>query len=236
MDVTFPAGEDLTVSVEIPYTGSYQGIRLIQNTRISVEGIQDMTCPFCDGTGFVAEGADCLDCDGTGTIECQTCNGVGRVDEAVLAQQANGGIPWITIEIAVAAVAVIGVVLVLFIVFKKRRVNERTLRRLSSRQFNEWVLKRLDGKTATSRDSAISIDGYTASGYPVLIKQADDVGMPEIDRFAAALARNKTRNGVIVAYSYGSDAIRGKVRAQMNYRLQIEMLTLSELIESKRTF
>jgi hypothetical protein len=59
--------------------------------------------------------------------------------------------------------------------------------------------------------------------------------MTMIDSFAAALARNKARNGVIVAYSFGGDAVSGKIRAQMNYKLQIEMLTIKELLESKRT-
>jgi hypothetical protein len=81
----------------------------------------------------------------------------------------------------------------------------------------------------------MGIDGYTGRGQPVQIKQSDDVGMIMIESFAAALARNKARNGVIVGYSFGSDAVRGKIRVQMNYKLQIEMLTIKELIESKRT-
>ena len=132
-------------------------------------------------------------------------------------------------------VVVAGVGVGAFLVLRKRRVSEQSLRRCSAHEFNDWVLARLDGKAPSSRDTAMGIDGYTGGGQPVHIKQSDDVGMPVIDSFAASLARNRARNGVIVAYSFGSDAVRGKVRAQMNYKLQIEMLTIKDLIDSKRT-
>lgn len=135
--------------------------------------------------------------------------------------------------VGVAVIAAVGASA--FIVLKKRRVSERSLRRFSSQEFQNWVLKRIDGKTSTSRDSAMGIDGFTAKGYPVLIKQSDGVGMVVVDNFASALAKNRARNGVIVAFNFGSDAIRGKVRAKMNYGTDIEMLTVNELIYSKRT-
>jgi hypothetical protein len=138
-------------------------------------------------------------------------------------------------EGAVIGVAVVaGVGISSFVVVKKRRVSEKSLRRLSSREFQDWVLKRLDGKSASSKDSALGIDGFTMGGQPVMIKQSDGIGMSVIESFASALARNKAPNGVIVAFSFGSDAIRGKVRAKMNYRLEIQMLTVDELIYSKR--
>ena len=82
----------------------------------------------------------------------------------------------------------------------------------------------------------MGIDGFTMGGQPVLIKQSDGIGMSVIESFASALARNKVREGVIVAFSFGSDAIRGKVRAKMNYGLELQMLTVDELIYSKRAF
>jgi len=139
-------------------------------------------------------------------------------------------------EVVVGVVAVAGVGISAFVVVKKRKVSEKSLRRLSSSEFQGWVLKRLDGKSSSSRDSAIGIDGFTKSGQPVLIKQSDDIGMSVIEKFASALARNKTRQGVIVAFSFGSDAIRGKVRAKMNYGLEIQMLTVNELVYGKRAF
>jgi hypothetical protein len=227
--VTFPPSQDISVTVQIPFVGTYTRMQLLVKVQMSV--IADTACPYCDGTG-TSSNPTCPNCNGTGYIACPTCAGTGYVDAALAGQS---GIPWLAIEAVVAVVVVAGVGVGAFMLLKKRRVSEQRLRRFSSREFNDWVLARLDGKAPSSRDTAMGIDGYTGGGQPVLIKQSDDVGMIAIDSFAAALARNKARNGVIVAYSFGSDAVRGKVRAQMNYKLSIEMLTVKELIESKRT-
>jgi hypothetical protein len=56
--------------------------------------------------------------------------------------------------------------------------------------------------------------------------------MTAIDLFAAALAKSRARNGVMVAFSFGDDAIRGKIRAKRN-GLDIQTLTVSELIYNR---
>jgi hypothetical protein len=135
--------------------------------------------------------------------------------------------------IVIVVVAILGFLLV---AVKKRGVSEKSLRRYSSSEFQKWVIKRLEGKESSSRDISMGIDGFTHRGYPLLIKQTNSVSMIDIDRFASSLAKNRTRNGVIVAFGYGSDAVRGKVRARTNYRIDIEMLTVSELVYSKRAY
>ncbi len=129
-----------------------------------------------------------------------------------------------------AVVVVIAVLGALLVFKKKRRVSETSLKKYSAQKFQDWVIKQLDGKAAASQDVSIGIDGFTSKGYPVLIRQSDSVGMMEVDRFAAALAKNRMRNGVIVAFGFGGDAIRGKVRAKTAYRIDIETLTVNDLI------
>ncbi len=230
--ITFPAGEQTAVTVGIDYVGSYTMQQLLPKITMTVTGIDEIDCPTCDGTGTITEGTECNKCDGTGLVDCPTCEGSGYiVGEA--AETAE--LPLATIGAVVGgvvAVVVVGVVAFLFL--KKRRVNEKTLRRYSSSDFNAWVLKRLDGKPATSKDIAMGIDGYSAAGYPVAIRQTDGVGMNAIDNLASSLARSRARNGVIVAFSFGGDAVRGKVRARTNYGLDIQMLTVNELIYTKR--
>ncbi len=231
---TFPASQTTEVVVVIDYLGSYQTIqRFYQDLHVSIGGIAEITCPYCEGSGVVAaQAGTCTECGGTGTVDCPTCGGIGYVDEALVAQA--GGVPLATIEAIVAVVVVAGVGIGAFMVLKKRRVSEKSLRKRSAKEFNDWVLARLEGKPAASRDTALGIDGYSFGGYPVLIKQSDNIGMPVVESFAASLARNRARNGVIVAFSFGGDATRGKVRAKVNYKLDIEMLTVQELIYSKR--
>jgi hypothetical protein len=140
------------------------------------------------------------------------------------------------IEALLGVVVVAGGGISAFVFVKKRKVNEKSLKRLSSSEFQDWVLKKLNGKSSSSQDSAMGIDGFTTGGQPVSIKQSDSVGMSAIESFSSALARNRAREGIIVAFSFGSDAMRGKVRAKMNYGLEIQMLTVDELIDNRKPF
>jgi hypothetical protein len=229
-ETTFPPGEDVTVIVQIDYASSLSGSQLLHDTTMTVTGIQNITCPYCDGTGLTTQTTTCSQCDGTGVIQCPTCSGTGYVEEGTLTTSGhNQNGSNITLIVAVAAIAVVGAGVAVFFVAKRRRVNERSLRRLSSRDFQEWVLKRVSGKPATSMDTSRGIDGFTSRGYPLCIKQADGIDMNAIDQFAAALAKSRARNGVMVAFSFGDDAIRGKIRARRN-GLDIQTLTVDELI------
>ncbi len=236
--VSFPPKQDVTLTVVIDYVGSYSTLQLLQNVKLSVTGIEDISCPYCDGTGVALSTSTCPECDGEGTVECPTCDGIGYVADASSIEGQSGSsnlsIPTGVLEAVVSTAVVAGVALAAFLAVKKRRVNEDSLRRLSSTDFQNWVLSRVGGRTASSREISMGIDGFTLGGQPVLIKQSDDVGMTAFDSFASALARSKARNGVIVAFGFGSDAVRGRVRAKMNYGLDIQMLTVEELIRSKR--
>jgi len=140
---------------------------------------------------------------------------------------------WILIEIATGAVVFFVAGFLGFMFVRKRGPNEKKLRRLPSGEFNAWVLKRLSGRSASAMDTSGGIDGYTSSGYPLSIKQSDIVGMNAIDLFAASIARSKARSGVIVAFGFSDDAIRGKFRARRG-GLDIQMLTIQELLDSKQ--
>lgn len=236
--VSFPPGEEVSVTIRVDFYGGYTRIQLLNYATIAVTEVDEVTCPYCDGTGVASQTTrTCPECYGTGEIECPTCDGTGFVDNASnLEEQDASGIPLAAIAAGVGVAVIAGAGATTFFLMKSRRVNEKSLRRFSSREFNDWVLAKLNGKAPTARDTAMGIDGYTSGGEPVLIKQTDGVGMNVIDSFAAALARNRARGGTIVAFSFGDDAVRGKVRAKMNYRLEIEMLTVTELLDGNRRF
>ena len=133
-----------------------------------------------------------------------------------------------------AAVAIVaGVAVTAFVVVKKRGVKESDLRKMSPSEFQDWVLRKMSGRAASQSDVRTGIDGYTLDGQPVSIKQADDVDRTVIENFAAAMGRRKAKNGTIVAFSFGTDAVRGRIRAKMNYGFEIQMLTVRELINSR---
>jgi hypothetical protein len=233
--VTFPPGEEVPVELSIPYTTYYSGVTLMSHIDVTVN-TEEITCPNCNGQGTATQGTLCTKCDGTGQIECSDCGGSGYVTEgaAVLRTSQGGDVDFVLIGKVVGVIAaVLAVGIVGFVFITKRRINENSLKRLSSSDFQQWVLKRLDGKPATSKDIASGIDGFSRLNLPISIKQKDSVGMNAIDLFAASLAKNRATGGIIVAFTFSDDAIRGKVRARTNYRLDIQMITIRELIESR---
>ena len=239
--ITFPPNEDLNQEIVIPFVSTYSGMQLQNAVKLKVVDLEEITCPYCDGEGTLATTETCPECDGTGTLECPDCDGTGYVDEA-LATEIRAGKQTAGLDLTLIVGAAAGVAVALgggfagFFLLKKRRVNESSLRRLSSGEFQAWVLKRLDGKSPTQMDTALGIDGFTSLNQPIQIKQTDSVNMNAVDLFASSVARKKANGGVIVAFSFADDAIRGKVRARRSLNLDIQMYTVRELIENRRPY
>ena len=203
----------------------------MSSARVTVSGVANIVCPTCNGTGTAAVESTCPVCDGTGfvPVEGGSQNGGGQ-------QNGNTNAP-LDISgpaIGVGAAAIAGVAVAAVVVVKKRKVSEKSLRKLSPTEFQSWVLKKLAGKPPSPTDSRIGIDGYTAEGQPISIKQSDGVGRDVIDKFASAIGQSKAKNGILVAYSFGNDAYTAKVKAKLNYGLEIEMVTVKDLIESRK--
>ena len=239
--VTFPPNQQLSQEIVLPFTTTFSTMQLMNALKIKVVDLEEITCPYCEGTGNILLSRTCTECRGTGTIECPDCGGEGYVDEAAAEQIRQGeqaaGLDLRLIAGAGAVVAVgLGGGFAGFFLLKKRRVSESSLRRLSASEFQAWVLKRLDGKSPGSMDTAVGIDGYTSLNQPIQIKQSDSVGMNAVDLFASAVARKKAAGGVMVAFNFADDAIRGKVRARRSLNLDIQMVTVRELAENRRPY
>jgi hypothetical protein len=119
------------------------------------------------------------------------------------------------------------------VVVKKKRVSEASLRKLTASEFQNWVIQRLSGRASSQEDSRLGIDAYTTDGYPIQIKQSDDIGGVAIDNFATAMGRRKARNGIIVAFSFGTGIYERTARAKIHYRLDIKTVTVKELVERR---
>ncbi|MCW3999616.1 MAG: hypothetical protein NWE93_05205 [Candidatus Bathyarchaeota archaeon] len=136
-------------------------------------------------------------------------------------------------EIALIILLVVGGLVGGVMVMKRRGTSEKSLRKMSYADYQAWVIKKMRGTAASSMDTSRGIDGFSSVGYPLSIKQTDSVGMRDIDLFASSVARKKARNGVIVAFGFSPDAIRGKVRARSSYGLDIQMMTVQDLLMSQ---
>ena len=236
----FPPHETIAVTITIDgisdsdyrYLSSQRYLRV----RITVSEVDEITCPDCGGTGSVSSTQeDCPYCDGTGLMTCPECGGSGTLVDGGGGAQ-NDATSSFAVDGAIIGVGVVAAAAVVIVVaVKRRKVTEKGLRKLSSNEFQNWVVQRLSGKTSSVRESGMGIDAYTAEGNPIQIKQADNVGRNVIESFAAAMGRIKARNGMIVAFSFSEDAYKGAIRAKINYRIEIKPVTVKELIESRAT-
>ena len=198
------------------------------STSITLEA-DEVPCPYCNGTGLSPATIVCPQCGGSGFIDCPECGGSGIEGGEQNAELDISGTTY-----GVAAIAVVaGVAIAGFVLVKKRGMKEEDLRKMSPSEFQDWVLKRIDGKQASQSDVRMGIDGYTHDGQPVSIKQENGVGRTVIEKFAGSMGRRNAKNGTVIAFSFGADAIRGRVRAKMSYGFEIQMLTVRELIDSR---
>jgi hypothetical protein len=146
---------------------------------------------------------------------------------------ASGGFDFASIGVPIIGVAAVAVCSVAgFVMLKKMRLSEQKVKRFTSYEYQDWVVRRLGGHAGSVLDSRKGIDGFTSDNVPVSIKQSDSVDRLQVDSFMSALTQLKVRSGVIVAFGFNSDANVAVSRARMN-RFDIKLVTIKELIERK---
>ena len=206
----FPPQERIQVSITIEGI-EYNDYRYLSSQWhvlgvMSVSEVDDITCSYCDGTGILI----CPECGGA-LID----GGGGEREQNV---SISFSVDWTIVGVGVVgAVAIVAIVVVM-----RKKVTEKDLRRLAPIEFQNWVVQRLSGKASSIRDSRIGIDAYTVEGYPIQIRQSDNIGRNVIENFASVMGRIKAKNGIIIAFSFADDAIRGIVRARITYRVEIK--------------
>lgn len=111
-------------------------------------------------------------------------------------------------------------------------INE--LKKLEPFEFQNWVIQRLFGRVSRQLSSDMGIDGYTYEGYPVQVKQSEDVGRNVVDNFETAIRRDGMNRGVIVAFSFTKNAYEELARVKLRGELEIEAITVEELIKNRK--
>ncbi len=132
--------------------------------------------------------------------------------------------------VAIVVLCAVGGVVVL----KKRGVSEQKIKRFTSYEFQDWVLKRLHAHAGSVLDSRKGIDGFTDDNVPISIKQSDSVERLQVDIFMNNLMQVKVRSGIMVAFEFSSEANAAVSKARIN-RIDVKLVTVKELIEGKET-
>ncbi|MGE5188106.1 MAG: hypothetical protein ACM3JE_03665 [Betaproteobacteria bacterium] len=140
----------------------------------------------------------------------------------------DAGLDLTLIIVVIAVVAITGSASA-FMLLKRRKVNEKSLRKFSVSAFEEWVLGRFNG---TPSDPTIGVTGFTQGGQPLLIKQSDNVNLAEVEGFVKVLVKGKAQRGTVVAFGFNKDAVEAKLTA-MDNEIELQLLPIYELLNKR---
>lgn len=119
----------------------------------------------------------------------------------------------------------------------KGEVDLKYVKKLSPFDFQNWVIvDKFFGNVSRKKSGDMGIDGFTpqiTGGYPIQIKQSEDVGRNVIDNFETAMRRIKKTKGYIVAFSFGKGAYEEVARVKNQEGLDITLRTVEELLAGK---
>jgi len=119
----------------------------------------------------------------------------------------------------------------------KGKVDMKYVKKLNPYEFQNWVVvDKFLGTVSKKKSGDMGIDGLTPQilgGYPIQVKQSNNVGRNVVDNFETAIRRAKKKKGYIVAFSFGKGAYEEVARVKNKEGLEIILRTVKELLEGK---
>jgi DNA modification methylase len=110
--------------------------------------------------------------------------------------------------------------------------TEAELRKLKPFEFQNWVIRKVDGTHSPRKSGDMGIDGYTFFEHlPIQIKRSERVGRNVVDNFETAVERYGADKGYVVAFSFTKGAYDEAARAHTAKNLEIELVTVNELLK-----
>ena len=109
--------------------------------------------------------------------------------------------------------------------------NEVELRWLKPFEFQNWVMRKIDGIQSPKKSGDMGVDGFTLiEQLPVQVKRSSRVGRPVVDSFETAVERCNAKKGYIVAFSFTKGAEEEAARVESAKGLEIELIEAKELL------
>jgi site-specific DNA-methyltransferase (adenine-specific) len=110
--------------------------------------------------------------------------------------------------------------------------TEDDLRKLQPYEFQNWVMRAVNGTGSPSRSGDMGVDGLSFMYHePIQVKQSDKVGRPVVDAFEAALMRSGKEVGYIVAFSFARTSYTEAVDFKRRTGKKIVLATIAELLK-----
>jgi DNA modification methylase len=119
----------------------------------------------------------------------------------------------------------------------KGEVDMAYVKKLESFEFQNWVVvDKFLGTISPRKSGDFGIDGTTpqvTGGYPIQVKQSEDVGRNVVDNFQPAMDRVNKHKGYIVAFSFVRGAYEEAARVKNQGKYEIILRTVQELLDGK---
>jgi hypothetical protein len=160
---------------------------------------------------------------------CQTTTPKATATPSPTAIPQGSSLNLLLIAGIITVVVVVAVGIAAFVFVRKRKVNEKSLKKFSASAFQDWVIKRFNGKPS---DPSSGISGFTEGGQPLLIKQSDTVSLAEVKDFIKILSKGRAEKGAIIAFNFDKDTVEAKIDALDN-GIELQMLRISELVNKR---
>ncbi|MFQ5895896.1 MAG: DNA methyltransferase, partial [Nitrospinota bacterium] len=104
------------------------------------------------------------------------------------------------------------------------------LRSLNYVEFQNWVIGSLGGTVSDKPSRDMGIDGYSYMvREPIQVKQQENVGRPELDKFQSAIRRKKKRKGVLVGFSFTKGTYEEAARLKHDDGIEIELMNVDDV-------
>ena len=119
----------------------------------------------------------------------------------------------------------------------KGRVDLKYVQKLNPFDFQNWVVvDKFLGNISRTKSGDFGVDGITPQimgGYPIQVKQSEEIGRNVIDNFETAIRRLNKKKGYIIAFSFGKGAREEVARVKNQEGVTIILRTVQELIDGK---
>ena len=116
-------------------------------------------------------------------------------------------------------------------------VDIKYVKKLPPFEFQNWVVtNKFFGTVSKTKSGDFGIDGLTpqvTGGYPIQVKQSDDIGRNVIDNFETAIRRMNKKKGYVVAFSFGRGAVEEAARVKNQEGIEIILRTVQDLLDGK---
>src|SRR5215469_14133490 len=121
------------------------------------------------------------------------------------------------------------------------KYDEETLFNENPFKFETWIIQQFGGISQNKKGGDKGVDGRTADGTPIQVKQSKNIGVNVVKNFSVSAKQynkilfeknlsEKKPSGYIIAFSFGKGAIEETARLKNTENIIIKLVTVEEIV------